>query len=73
MCMYCHQTEFFSYMFVFYGLPRWLSIKESTCNAGASCRRWVGKSPVEESMATHASILAWRTPWDIRSERVGHD
>ena len=24
---------------------------------------WVGKIPREEGMATHSSILAWRTPW----------
>ena len=25
---------------------------------------WVGKDPLEESMATHSSILAWRIPMD---------
>ena len=25
---------------------------------------WVGKIPLEEGMATHFSILAWRTPRD---------
>ena len=37
--------------------------------------------PLEESMATHSSILAWRFPWmdepdglqSIGSQRVGHD
>ena len=24
---------------------------------------WVRKMPLEEGMATHASILAWRVPW----------
>ena len=24
---------------------------------------WVGKIPLEEDMATHSSILAWRIPW----------
>ena len=24
---------------------------------------WVGKIPLEEEMATHSSILAWRLPW----------
>ena len=50
------------------GLPRWqASGKESTCQ----CRRrkrhgfytWVGKDPLEEDMATHSNILAWRIPW----------
>ena len=25
--------------------------------------RWVGKIPLEEGMATHSSIIAWRIPW----------
>ena len=25
---------------------------------------WVGESPLEEKMATHSSILAWRIPMD---------
>ena len=37
--------------------------------------------PLEEHMATHSSILAWRIPWtedpgglqSIGSQRVGHD
>ena len=39
------------------------------------------KDPLEEGMATHLSILAWRIPWTeepgglqgIRSQRVGHN
>ena len=39
------------------------------------------EDPLEEEMATHSSILAWRIPWteepgglqSIRSQRVGHD
>ena len=39
------------------------------------------EEPLEEGMATHSSILAWRTPWteessrlqSIGSQRVGHD
>ena len=41
----------------------------------------VGKIPLEEGMATHSTILAWRIPWteepdrlwSIGSLRVGHD
>ena len=44
-------------------------------------RSLVGKSPLEEGMATHSSILAWRIPWteepgglqSIESQRIGHD
>ena len=39
------------------------------------------EDPLEEDMATHPSILAWRIPWteelgglqSIGSQRVGHD
>ena len=39
------------------------------------------EDPLEEGMATHSSILAWRTPWTeepgrlqpIGSQKVGHD
>ena len=40
-----------------------------------------GKGPLEEEMATHSSILAWRIPWteepgriqSIRFHRVGQN
>ena len=39
------------------------------------------EDPLEEDMATHSSILAWRIPWteepgglqSMRSQRVGHE
>ena len=39
------------------------------------------EDPLEEDIATHSSILAWRIPWtedpgglqSIGSQRVGHD
>ena len=38
--------------------------KESVCNAGDLCSiHELGRSP-EEEMATHSSVLAWRTPMD---------
>ena len=38
------------------------------------------EDPLKEGMATHSSVLAWRTPWteepgglqSIGSQRVGH-
>ena len=41
----------------------------------------VQKDPVEEEIATHSRILAWKIPWteepgglqSIGSQRVGHD
>jgi len=48
------------------GLPKWLSGKESACNAGDMGNTGLipgsGRS-LEEGMATHTSILAWRIPW----------
>ena len=44
--------------------------------------RFLGQEdPLEEDMATHSSILAWRIPWteepgglqSMRSQRVGND
>ena len=46
--------------------PRWLSSKESACSAGdmGDADLILGSgAPLEESVATHASILAWRIPW----------
>ena len=48
---------------------RWHSGKEFVCQ----CRRcnrgrfdpWVGKIPLEETMATHSGILAWKIPWMV--------
>ena len=63
-------------------LPSWLSGKESACQ----CRRrefdpWFRKIPLEEGMATHSSIPAWRIPWtedpgglqSVGLHRVRHD
>ena len=44
-------------------------------------RSLVWEDPLEEKMATHSSILAWRIPWteepgklqSMGSQRVGHD
>ena len=65
------------------GLPQWLSGKESVCSTGVSGDRvqslgW--EYPLEEGMATHYSILAWKIRWtkepdglqSIGSQRVGH-
>ena len=66
------------------GFPGGTSGKEPACQ----CRRqkrhrfdpWVRKIALEEDMATHSSILAWRIPWteepgwllSIQSQRVRH-
>ena len=48
-------------LFVYYGLPGWLNVKESTCNAGdieTQVRSLGWENPLEKEMATHSSILA---------------
>ena len=59
-------------------------VKNPPVNAGDIKRHrfdpWVGRS-LEEGMATHSSILAWRIPWtkepgrlqSIGLQRDGHD
>ena len=48
------------------GFPSGSMVKEPACNAGDA--RDMGSIPgsgrsLEEGMATHSSILAWRIPW----------
>ena len=61
-----------------------LEDKASACNAGdIRMRVWpLGQEdPLEEGLATHSSILAWRIPWAEKSgglqstgsQRVGHN
>ena len=61
-----------------------LVVKNPPASAG-DVRKWVGslvwEDPLQEGMATHCSILAWRIPWteepgrlqSIGSQRVRHD
>ena len=64
------------------GFPGGSEGKESACTAGdpGSVLGW--EDPLEEGMATHSSILAWRIPWTERGawqvpsmglQRVGYD
>jgi len=55
--------------------------KVSACKAGDPSSIPGSEDPLEKEMATHSSILAWRTPWmeepcrlqSMGSQRVGHD
>ena len=59
-------------------------VKDLPANTG-DIRDWGrspgGEDPLEEEMATHLSILAWRTPWTEKPgglqsmglQRVGHN
>ena len=53
-----------------FGLPWWLSSKESACNEGAAgdgVQSLGWEDPLEEDMATNSSILAWRISWPWRA------
>ena len=61
-----------SYIYKYIWLPWWLRGKEFTCQ----CRRrgfdlWVGREDLlEEEMATHSSILAWKIPWTVELKEL---
>ena len=49
--------------YIWFGLPWWLSGKESTFQ----CRMWIWslgqEDALEKEMVTHSSLLAWENPW----------
>ena len=63
------------------GFPGGSDGKESTCNARDLGLTLDWEDPLEEGMATHSSILAWRISWteepgglqSMGSQRVGHN
>ena len=64
-----------------YGLPWWLSGKESACNAEDLVQSLSRTRLSDKGMATPSSILAWEIPWTeepgglqfIWSHKVGRD
>jgi len=57
-------------------------VKNPPANTGEIRVQSLGREdPLEEEMATHSSIIAWRIPWtdepgrlqSMGSQRVGHD
>jgi len=46
---------------IVYGLPWWLSSQPAIQETWVSSLGQI--DPLEEGMATHSSILAWRIPW----------
>ena len=63
------------------GFPCGLDSKESPAVQKTWVRSLGWRDPLEEGMATHSSILAWRIPWteepgrlqSMGSQRAGHD
>ena len=53
------EWKYKTHLYAAWGLPNWLSDKESACNAGdAGSIPMSGRSLIKE-MAIHSSILAW--------------
>jgi len=44
-------------------LPGGSGGKESVCNVGGPGQSLGWEAPLEKGMATHSSVLAWKTPW----------
>ena len=65
----------------FPGFPSSSGVKNLPAMQEVQVKSLVWEDPLEEGMATHPSILAWRVPWTeepdglqfIRSQRVGHN
>ena len=45
------------------GFPGGSDSRESACDVGDLVQSLSQEDPLEEGMATHSSILAWRIPW----------
>ena len=52
-----------NYVKLILGFPGDSEGKASACNEGDPVRSLGQEDPLEEGMATHCSILAWRIPW----------
>ena len=56
-----------------WGFPGGTVIKNLPANAGDTgdaCQSLGWEDPLQESMATHSSILAWRIPWTEEPGRL---
>ena len=65
---YAKKNSRFLSTYIWFGLPWWLSGKESTFQ----CRMWIwslGQDALEKEMVNHSSLLAWENPW---TEEPGH-
>ena len=68
-------------VYISWRLLKWLSGKESTCNAGDTGSILGREDLLEKEMATYCSILAWKMPWmeepgrlqSLESQRVSYD
>ena len=79
-CFSVTQSPLYNYQTVDGGFPGDSVVKNPPANAG-NAGDLGQEDPLEEEMATHSSILAWRIPWTKKpgglqsraSQRVGHN
>ena len=83
----CQKTSLLPFFFFFFCCFLFLKIIYFYGDKASSVvqRMWVHspdlEDPLEEEMANHSSILAWKIPWieelgglqSVESQRVGHD
>ena len=82
--LYKYIYTLLTYIYMLKGFPGGSAVKNLPAVQEMQ-ETWVrslgGEDPLEVGMATHSSILAWKTPWteepgglwSIGSQRVGHD
>ena len=59
-----------TYAHIWRGFPGGLDGEESACNAADLGLTRVREVPLEKGVTTHASSLAWRTPWTEEAGRL---
>ena len=77
----CHLSSFICDICLPWGLPDGSAVKDPPANAGAEGLSLAQEDPLEESMATHFSTLAWSIPWteelgrlqSMKPLRAGHN
>ena len=84
-CSPLHTLMDFALLYMILGFPGGTSDKEHTCQCRRRKRHRLNpfgqECPLEDGMATHSGILAWRIPWTEKSDglqsiglqTVGHD
>ena len=55
--------DFYAYLPMTAGLPCWLRVKSPPAMQETQVQPLGWEDPLEEEMATHCIILAWRIPW----------
>ena len=69
---FCNLLKIMHDTYDFPGLPQWLSGNLPAVHElhGTQVQSLVWENPLEEGLATHPSVLAWRIPWTEEPDRV---